>query len=159
MNCPTKGPKHNIEFEWALDTKESPRIKLITTALLKFEEEHGHCLDGISKDPFPLAPHGVFAVMGREVVGGLTFNLRNDWLFLDCGFVFPEWRRKGIYRCLMDLVEHFALTCGCYGIQVSTYAFEAPAVYERLGYVQGTVRRNFPRGNTSIDYIKELKAV
>jgi len=98
--------------------------------------------------------HGLYAFCGDELIGGLTLDLRDDWVFLGCGFVLPEYRNRGIYKHIMQLIEERARSLNISGIFVSTYEFEAPHIYESLGYTKGCVLRNMPKGNTSIDYYK-----
>ena len=103
-----------------------------------------------------IASFGAFAIAGDELLGGVTFNAHNDWVWLQCGFVYEPQRRQGIYRSLLEIVERWAKESGMSGIFVSTYDFEAPLVYERLGFTRGAVLGNCPKGNTSINYYKEL---
>lgn len=131
-------------------------ILYITDAIMRFEAENGTNLDGRKVNADRIAPCGAFALSGKDVLGGITFNINNDWVWLQCGFVCSEHRRKGIYRSLMDLIESWARNVGISGIIVSTYDFEAPEVYERLGFTRGAVLPNCPKGNTSIDYYKVL---
>lgn len=128
----------------------------ITKAVMDFEAENGVNLGGRTVNDDRIAPYGVFAFSGEEILGGLTFNIHNDWVWLQCGFVWVKHRRQGVYRSLLDLIESWAKNVGISGIIVSTYDFEAPAVYERMGFTRGTVLPNCPKGNTSIDFYKEL---
>lgn len=57
---------------------------------------------------------------------------------------------------MLDFIESWARKVDISGIIVSTYDFEAPEVYERLGFTRGAVLPNCPKGNTSIDYYKVL---
>lgn len=139
-------------------TMSDDRDLILTTTndLMGFEAAYGVNLYGRSVNADRIAQYGAFALSGTEVLGGLTFNIHNDWVWLQCGFVCEELRRQGIYRSLLDLIESWAREAGISGIMVSTYDFEAPAVYERLGFIRGAVLPNCPKGNTSIDYYKVL---
>lgn len=132
-------------------------ILCTTNALMDFEATHGVNLDERSVNADRIAPYGAFAFSGCALSGGITFNIHNDWVWLQCGYVCAEMRRQGIYKSLLDLIESWARKVGISGIIVSTYDFEAPAVYERLGFTRGTVLPNCPKGNTSIDYYKVLQ--
>lgn len=131
-------------------------ILSITNALMSFEAENGVNLNGRSVNADRIAQYGAFAFSGGELSGGLTFNVYNDWVWLQCGYVCAELRRQGIYKSLLNFIESWAQKVSISGIFVSTYDFEAPAVYERLGFTRGAVLGNCPKGNTSIDYYKEL---
>lgn len=128
----------------------------ITLALMDFQTEHGVNLDWREVNTDKIASFGAFALDGEELLGGVTFNAHNDWVWIQCGFVYEPQRRQGIYRALLETVERWAKESGMSGIFVSTYDFEAPAVYERLGFNRGAVLGNCPKGNISIDYYKEL---
>lgn len=97
---------------------------------------------------------GIFAFEEEILIGGLTLTIHNDWIFLHCGFVLPEYRGMGIYKKILLSLVDFAGAEGLSGIFTSTYSFEAPHLYERLGFIKGSVMPDCPKGNTSIDYYK-----
>lgn len=132
-------------------------IRQVMQAILDFEHEHGTGIKAKVADKVGLPPEGVFAfALNGTLLGGLTFRVYNDWVFMEQGFVWPIYRRMGIYADLIDVMEQMARTAGLVGLDVWTYEWEAPAVYEALGFVRNGVLHNFPRGNTSIHYIKEF---
>lgn len=97
---------------------------------------------------------GVYVTLGDALIGGLTFEVDNDWVFLRCGFVAPPFRKMGIYTALVRKVERYARESGHCGVWLCTHDFEAPALYEKLGYTLGTLLPNCPKGNTTYDYYK-----
>ena len=101
-------------------------------------------------------PMGVYAFAGVLLVGGITFFVHNDWVFLECGYVEEEYRGLGIYTSIMEEIEWMSREKNLSGMFVSTYTFEAPALYERLGFTLGGVMHDCPMGNTSLDYIKKF---
>lgn len=91
------------------------------------------------------------------LVGDITYYIQNEWLFIESGFILPEYRGRGLYRALIGVLEDCARHNKAGGLFLSTYTFEAPGLYEKLGFTKGSVLPNIPRGNTSIDYYKILE--
>lgn len=130
-------------------------IRQVMQAILDFESDHGKGIEAKVADKVGLPPEGVFAFAPNgELLGGLTYRVYNDWVFMEQGFVWPLYRRMGIYADLIGTLEQAARSAGLVGMEVWTYTWEAPAVYEALGFKRGAVLRDFPRGNTSIEYQK-----
>lgn len=123
--------------------------------LVDFQNENGH---GIKKRPVEISRYrlGAYAFDEAELVGGITFGIQNCWVFVGCGFVLPQYRGRGIYRELLNIMEVFAKDMGIKGIFLSTYDFEAPELYPRFGFTRGSVLPDCPPGNTNIDYFKVL---
>lgn len=99
---------------------------------------------------------GVYAFNEDKLVGGLTFHIHNDWIFLNCGYILPEYRGQKIYSKFLHEIEKLAIRSKLSGMFVSTYTFEAPHIYEHFGFVKGSVLKDMPKGNTNIDYYKKL---
>lgn len=137
-------------------------ISMITEGVLQFEAEHGTGekikarYNEFLRDGKLDAQFGVFASIYGKVIGGITYHISNDWVFLHSGFVEEAYRGIGVYSALMDTIERNARTCGLSGMFVSTYDFSAPAIYEHTGFKKGAVLTNCPDGNTSIDYYKDF---
>lgn len=137
---------------------EPKYIRRVAQAVLDFEGKHGTGILFKDADEEGLAPSGIFAFSENdELLGGITYHTANDWVFIREGFVWEPYRRRGIYAALMAELEEAARASGFVGLDVWTYEWEAPEVYEALGFVQNGVHRNFPKGNTSIQYIKEFE--
>ena len=136
---------------------DAERINAVTAALYRFEAKNGTGDKIKAKRPEnDSAGEGAFADVGNVLIGGLTFHVHNDWVFLHCGYVWEQYRGIGVYTSLVESVENVARNAGLSGIFVSTYDFEAPGLYERLGFTRGAVLHNCPEGNTSIDYYKDF---
>ena len=99
---------------------------------------------------------GIYALDGDELIGGILFYPFCDWVYLWKGFVREEYRRHGIYKGLIHNMERLAVSNEMNGIFLATFEFEAPHVYERLGFTKGCVMPNCPKGNTRIEYYKVL---
>ena len=133
----------------------------ITKALARFEADHdgGTSLkkqfEEIESKSGKETP-GVYAYAGDTLIGGLTFLVHNDWVFFQCGFVAEGCRNGGVYTRIIDAVEKWAREHGISGLFTSTFDFEAPSLYEKLGFVRGGTMQNCPKGNTSYEYIKDF---
>lgn len=133
-------------------------IECITEALYLFEAENGKCMaDRYGQRFDDNAKVGIFALDGNKPVGGITYHLASGLVYLHCGYVFEEYRGKGVYRSLLKTLEDVARAKGFSGVWVSTYNFECPALYKKMGYTKGTVLHNCPEGNTSSDNYKEFE--
>lgn len=129
----------------------------IINALRDFESEHGNNIEQMphlkDEDMYTI---GCYATSRDVLLGGLLFSHHHEWIFLSSGFVWPEYRDRGVYSAIMHSIEAYAEE-DCNGIFVSTYTFEAPHIYEHWGFTKGSVLPDMPRGNTSVDYFKILR--
>ncbi|HAT7876076.1 TPA: GNAT family N-acetyltransferase, partial [Legionella pneumophila] len=55
--------------------------------------------------------------------------------YVDCIWVHPDFRQKGLGRNLMEKLEIFAKQKNCQVITIETAEFQARSFYEQLGYV------------------------
>jgi GNAT superfamily N-acetyltransferase len=70
----------------------------------------------------------------RKVLGGLWGRTAYDWLFVELLFVPESLRGRGVGTELMVRAESEAIARGCHGAWLDTFAFQARAFYEHLGY-------------------------
>jgi len=96
----------------------------------------------------------VYAHDGDELIGGALFVVADDWIFLDRAFIVTEYRGQGIYSRIIREIDGYAEKHGIRGIEVQTWDFEAPHIYEHLGFTKGCVHPDKPRGNTVYHYYK-----
>lgn len=143
----------DIDLLW---TSEGDYAERVTAALEEYELTHIQHPERQEKKEANVGMNGVYALRGDELVGGLTYTIISDWVFLVSGFVWEQWRGMGIYRDLMNAIEKQARKMGMGGIFVSTYDIEAPALYEKLGFKRGSELTNCPLGNTTFDFYKPL---
>ena len=100
------------------------------------------------------AHESIYAHDGDELIGGALFAVTDDWIFLDRAFMLLEYRGQGIYSRIIRKIDEYAEEHDIYGIEVQTWDFEAPHIYEYLGFVKGCVHHDKPRGNTVYHYYK-----
>jgi GNAT superfamily N-acetyltransferase len=122
--------------------------------LVDYENTNGKNIHKEHKLSSEIWLEGIYAFDSDTLIGGLTFHIENDWVFLSKGFILPEYRGLKIYSTILRRLEQTARKCGMCGMFVSTYDFEAPHVYEHMGFTRGSVMSDMPRGNTNIDCYK-----
>lgn len=90
-------------------------------------------------------------------VGGLWARIYYDWLFVDLLYVPEPVRGKGIGSKLIAKAEAFARRKGCVGVWLTTYNFQAPGFYRKLGYRAFGTLSHYPRGNKLLFFRKSLE--
>lgn len=85
-----------------------------------------------------------------SLIGGLKGRSTYDWLFIDWLWVSSEARGQGVGAKLMKKAEDAALERQCVGAYVSTFSFQAPDFYRRIGYEDFGRIEGFPVGYACI---------
>lgn len=80
---------------------------------------------------------------------GETCELKQLW-------VEPELRGQGVGRALLEEAETEAVRRGCKQIVLSTHSFQAPELYQRLGYEVLAEIPDYPRGHANVMMRKRL---
>lgn len=107
-------------------TDEAVHRKEVADTLSVFAQSAGH--------PFEPEPVDLRAMHGETLLGGLAGQIIYGWLWIMLLAVAPEARGKGVGAALMARAEALARDKGAFGVNVDTFAFQAPGFYERLGY-------------------------
>ena len=92
----------------------------------------------------------------RKVLGGLYGRTAYDWLFIELLFIPESLRGRGIGSELMGRAETEAVARGCHGAWLDTFAFQARAFYERLGYSCFGELNDYPLGSARYFMSKTL---
>jgi len=71
-------------------------------------------------------------------------------------WVHESKRRQGIGCALLWAVEDEAIRRGCTQSLVTTHSFQAPAFYERYGYVRQASIPDYPKGFAQHLYLRQL---
>lgn len=71
-------------------------------------------------------------------------------------WVHESRRGQGLGRALLAAAENEALRRGCDRVLLMTHSFQAPAFYEKLGYVRRGSIEDYPRGHAKYLYEKRL---
>lgn len=69
-----------------------------------------------------------------SIVAGLKAMTGWDWLYVDVLWVHEKRRRTGLGTQLLEKAEREAAERGCIGSCLTSYSFQAPEFYVRLGY-------------------------
>lgn len=91
-----------------------------------------------------------------EVVGGVVG--RTWGLCCEVQWVKPEYRRRGIGTRLVREVESRAMERGCRTFCLETFSFQAPRLYESLGYTVRLEISGFAPGITKYVMVREQSA-
>ena len=91
-----------------------------------------------------------------RLVGGLTGDLYWNALYIHLLWLKPSARGEGLGTRLMQAAERHARRARKELISLSTYSFQAPAFYRRLGYRSIGRIAGYPRGATRYFLVKRL---
>jgi GNAT superfamily N-acetyltransferase/rubrerythrin len=96
--------------------------------------------------PGQVRPLDLFLDSGDEIVAGLTSDTYWDWWEVLHLWVAEDRRGHGLGRRLMEAAEREALRRGCRHAQLTTFGFQAPGFYARLGFRVVGRLDDFPPG-------------
>ncbi len=88
--------------------------------------------------------------------GGLIGFIQWDWLYIEILAIQESLRGHGWGRRLVETAERIAVDAASRGLWVSTFTFQAPGLYERLGFVQCGRIDDYPAGHSRLFYKKDL---
>ncbi|MFE7775422.1 GNAT family N-acetyltransferase [Streptomyces sp. NPDC057445] len=91
-----------------------------------------------------------------ELIGGLTGSTWGECGFVDMLWVDAGHRHEGWGGKLLHAAEEEARARGCTRMFLSSYTFQAPPFYERLGYVETHRVEGMPGGHADVYLRKEL---
>ncbi|MCH0541922.1 GNAT family N-acetyltransferase [Streptomyces sp. MUM 203J] len=99
--------------------------------------------------------HG--SVGGEEVLlGGLTGWTWGDACEIHMLWIREDLRASGLGTRLVRAAEEEARRRGCRHLQVSSYTFQAPDFYKRLGFVETGRTPGVPGGHEDVHLYKRL---
>jgi len=80
-----------------------------------------------------------------EIIGGVYGNFGSlGWMYVDTLWVSPAARGHGHGRDLMNRIESEAINHNCTASYLSTFSFQAPEFYKKLGYEVFGELNDFP---------------
>ena len=151
-----------METGWELRTGPDERAEDVVTERLV---EHNKRRAPIVRERFepqhlPSRPLAVYAYCGDRLVGGCAGSTEDlwQWLTVDTMWVEDGLRGRGLGRELLAAVEDEARRRGCRWAKLNTFDFQAPAFYERCGYVEYGREVDYPPGHTNVLLRKDLDA-
>jgi len=93
---------------------------------------------------------------GKEMIGGLAGSSFWGWMYIELLWIAEDERRKGLGKLLIKKAESEAGKRGVRNMLISTFSFQAPGFYKRLGYRQIAKLKDFPRGHSQFWFAKAL---
>ena len=91
-----------------------------------------------------------------RVIAGLVGEFAFGWLSVHVLWVEQSFRGCGIGTRILSAAEKAASERGCHAAILDTMSFQAPAFYEKHGYVRAGVVDGYPGGAQRIFMRKEL---
>ena len=91
-----------------------------------------------------------------EVMGGLLGAIWGGWLHVAILWVSEPLRGRGYGRQLLEAAERYAVERGCAQAWLTTFSFQAPEFYPRLGYQSFGVLEDHPSGHRHHFFQKRL---
>ena len=93
-----------------------------------------------------------------EILGGCLGQIWGGWLSVNILWVSEPLRGQGHGRRLLAAAERYAVERGCTHAWLTTFSFQAPEFYPRLGYERFAVLADHPRGHQHHFFQKRLAA-
>jgi GNAT superfamily N-acetyltransferase len=100
----------------------------------------------------------IFVRDAGTIVAGISGWTWGDCCELQCLWVAPRLRGRGLATRLLAAAEAEAATRGCSQTVHFTYDFQARDLYERTGYELVARVEDFPSGTDALWYRKRLEA-
>jgi GNAT superfamily N-acetyltransferase len=107
-----------------------------------------------ARDGRPFA--GVLNDASGDMIGAVNGHTWGACCYIAHLWVHASQRRHGIGSALLQAAEREALRRGCRQALVFTHSFQAPAFYERHGYVRHATIPDYPYGHAQHVYLKPL---
>ena len=91
-----------------------------------------------------------------EIIAGLVAETFGNWLEIEYLFVKEDLRGQGIGSQLLHQAESEAKMRNCRFAFVNTYQFQAPAFYQKQGYKEVFILKDYPYTGQRHYYQKDL---
>ncbi len=115
--------------------------------------------DAIAKtnQPRRLTPYRILRKNDQgEVIAAVFVTSFWEWRYIDLLWVDEDYRKQGYGAQLVRAVEERAKEENAVGLYVFSGSFQAPAFYEKLGYVRLGLLEDCPRGYQRIGLMKRM---
>ena len=129
--------------------------KIETAASAEREDVLTQALVGYNRTHSPFWEQNNDARFQPMPLTGRTYGLQ-AWLKIGTLWMDEDHRGQGIGRELIGRAEEEARRRGCFYARLSTSTFQAPGFYEKMGYVLYGRLEDYPPGDTSLYYRKDL---
>jgi len=119
----------NNNYEICFEERTNQEITAILSDGLKIYNEE--MIGAYNHTPFTIY---IKSIDKRTVLAGCYGDVTRANCYVDCIWVHPDFRQKGLGRNLMEKLEIFAKQKNCQVITIETAEFQARSFYEQLGY-------------------------
>lgn len=140
---------HPIELHW--DTVDEPSEALRTATgdgLDRYNDAHSSLVD--------VRHFGCSVRDGERILGGALARIWGANCELQLLWVDDNARGQGLGKQLVERVEAHAAAQGCTLVYLSTFSFQAPGLYLKLGYETALSIDGFPGGVSKFMMRKQL---
>jgi GNAT superfamily N-acetyltransferase len=93
----------------------------------------------------------------EDIIGAMTADILWDWIYVDELWVDPDYRRQGIGKDLILVIEDYARKDRLTGLWLWTQSWQAEGFYRDLGYEEFARFPDFPEGHYRIGFRKQLQ--
>lgn len=101
-----------------------------------------------------------FKITAEEViVGAAVVKVRLGEVYVEYLFVNSNFRGRGLGTMLMNSIMEFALSIKASFITLTTFSFQAPDFYKKMGFDLEFIRRGYDRGVSKYYFRKNLTQV
>jgi ribosomal protein S18 acetylase RimI-like enzyme len=94
---------------------------------------------------------------GGAIRGGITGGVWAGWLHVVALWVDEDLRGRGFGRRLVEAAEAEARAVGAHSAFLEKHSFQAPDLYERLGYEPIAELEDYPPGGSQLIMRKRLR--
>ena len=132
---------------------------VITSGLVDYNKNRSDIVrERFKPENLPPRPLAVYAYDGDRLVGGCSGSTVDlwKWLTIDTMWVDGGFRSRGLGKALLSAAEEEARGRGCRWSKLNTWDFQAPAFYERSGYIEYGREVDYPPGHTNFLMSKHL---
>ncbi|HEY7519263.1 MAG TPA: GNAT family N-acetyltransferase [Methylomirabilota bacterium] len=139
-----------MPYEYVIEDKSSRQdLRVLEDGLYDYNVEQTGRDDGRRLNIFVRDADG-------RVMAGLSGWTWAGWLKVNTLWVRADVRRKGHGQGLLKAAEQEAVARGCRRATLDTYSFQAPLLYQRLGYRVVAAVDDFPTGHKHYTLVKDL---
>ena len=132
-----------------LENIESQKSKIIGDLIRSYNRSKREVAESEPLNLYVEDEHG-------EIMAGLVAETFGNWLEIEYLFVKEELRGQGIGSQLLHQAESEAKMRNCRFAFVNTYQFQAPAFYQKQGYKEVFILKDYPYTGQRHYYQKDL---
>ena len=132
-----------------LENIESQKSKIIGDLIRSYNRSKREVAESEPLNLYVEDEHG-------EIMAGLVAETFGNWLEIEYLFVKEDLRGQGIGSQLLHQAESEAKMRNCRFAFVNTYQFQAPAFYQKHGYQEVFILKDYPYTGQRHYYQKDL---